>query len=140
MVAVGYSTWNATTTNGMDLAVLAERLTVVFLVALPIGFLADHLAEEISAHRLARDEAEHRTRLLRAAALGGQRSTKLDVDEIIAVLRETVASMGFSEPEVFELCGTDLPDLTARPVPESRGLVARVRRRQPHAVAHGRRE
>jgi diguanylate cyclase (GGDEF)-like protein len=124
MVAIGYSTWNATTTHGMDLSVLAERLTVVFLVALPIGFLADHLAEEISAHRHARDEAEHRTRLLRAAALGGQRSTKLDVDEIIAVLRETVASMGFSEPEVFELCGTDLPDLAARPVPESRALVA----------------
>jgi diguanylate cyclase (GGDEF)-like protein len=124
MVAVGYSTWNATTPHGMDVPVLAERLTVVFLVALPIGFLADHLADEISAHRRARDEAEHRTRLLRAAALGGQRSTKLDVDEIIEVLRETVASMGFAEPEVFELCGTDLPDLTARPVPESRGLVA----------------
>src|SRR5207237_1269661 len=67
-----------------------------------------------------RDEAVRRSALLRAAALGGQRSTRLDVDEILDVLRTVVADMGFAEPQVFELCGADGPELTARPVRQSR--------------------
>jgi diguanylate cyclase (GGDEF)-like protein len=124
LVTLGYAAWNMTSTNGVEMATMAERLTVVFLVALPIGFLADQLVDEIDAHRDARNEAENRTRLLREAALGGQRSTKLDVDEILSVLRETVAAMGFADVEVFELSGDDTAGLTARPVRQSRDVLA----------------
>ena len=91
------------------MSTLAQRLTVVFLVALPSGFLAEVLVGEIAAHRQGQAEAERRSALLRAAALGGQRSTRLDVDEILDVIRDTVAEMGFSEPQVFELFGTEPP-------------------------------
>jgi diguanylate cyclase (GGDEF)-like protein len=125
MVAAGYSAWYSTTTSsGIEMSTLFERLTIVFLVALPIGFLADDLVDEINAHRRAFGEAEHRTALLRAAALGGQRSTSLDVDEILGVLREIVGGMGFAEVEIFELHGSQLPDLHARPLHQSRDVLA----------------
>jgi diguanylate cyclase (GGDEF)-like protein len=124
LVALGYAAWNMTTANGVPMSTMAERLTVVLLVALPIGFLCDQLEDEIDAQRDARREAENRTRLLREAALGGRRSTKLDVDEILAVLRETVAAMGFADVEVFELNGNDAAELTARPVRQSRDVLA----------------
>ena len=79
---------------------------------------------EIAAHRRGRDEAERRSALLKAAALGGQRSTRLDVDEILDVLRTPSSRMGFAEAQVFELYGTEPPNLTARPVRESRDVLA----------------
>ena len=103
---------------------IAGRLTVVFLVALPVGFLADHLVNEIAAHRRGRAEAERRSAMLRVAAMGGQKSTRLHVDEILEVLRNTVGEMGFAEPQVFELCGSELGTLTARPVRQSRDVLA----------------
>jgi len=119
-----YAGWNLETTHPLPMSSLAQRLTVVFLVALPSGWLAEVLVAEIAAHRSGRDEAERRSALLRAAALGGQKSTRLDVDEILEVLRNTVADMGFSEPQVFELYGNDAPTLMARPVHQSRDVLA----------------
>lgn len=124
VLAGGYALWNYETTSPLTMSTLAQRLTVVFLVALPSGFLAEVLVAEITAHRRMRQDAERRSGLLRAAALGGQRSTRLDVDEILEVLRHTVGDMGFSDPEVFELYGGDTFGLTARPVRESRDVLA----------------
>ena len=62
------------------------------------------------------DDAEQRGSLLRAAALGGRKSTSLDVDEILDVLRDTVAEMGFAEPQVFELIG-EAPAAAGAPGP-----------------------
>jgi diguanylate cyclase (GGDEF)-like protein len=124
VLAAGYVGWNLTSEPSLPMSTLAQRLTVVFLVALPSGFLAEHLVAEIAAHRREKEEAERRSALLRAAALGGQRSTKLDVDEILEVLRNTVADMGFADPQVFELFGSDTPALTARPVRQSRDVLA----------------
>jgi diguanylate cyclase (GGDEF)-like protein len=56
--------------------------------------------------------------------LGGQRSTRLDVDEILEVIRHTVGDMGFAEPQVFELYGNDPMTLTARPVRQSGDVLA----------------
>ena len=106
------------------MSTIAGRMAVVFLVALPVGFLADHLVAEIAAHRRGRAEAERRGAMLRAAAMGGQKSTRLHVDEILEVLRSTVGEMGFAEPQVFELCGSELGTLTARPVRQSRDVLA----------------
>jgi diguanylate cyclase (GGDEF)-like protein len=124
VLAGAYGLWNYESGHPLAVPTLAQRLTVVFLVALPSGFLAEHLVAEIAAHRHGRDEAVRRSALLRAAALGGQRSTRLDVDEILEVLRRTVADMGFAEPQVFELFGAEGPDLAARPVRQSRDVLA----------------
>jgi diguanylate cyclase (GGDEF)-like protein len=124
VLAGAYSLWNLQAEQPLPFATLAQRLTVVFLVALPSGWLAEVLVSEIAAHRRGRDEAERRSGMLRAAALGGQRSTRLDVDEILDVLRHTIADMGFADPVVFELYGTEPPALTARPVRESRDVLA----------------
>jgi diguanylate cyclase (GGDEF)-like protein len=124
VLAAGYIGWNMTSEPSLSMSTIAQRLTVVFLVALPSGFLAEHLVAEIAAHRRQKEEAERRSSLLRAAALGGQRSSRLDVDEILDVLRNTIGEMGFASPEVFELFGTDPPTLTARPVRQSKDLIA----------------
>ena len=124
VLAGAYGIWNTQAAHPLPMSALAQRLTVVFLVALPSGWLAEHLVAEIAAHRRGRHEAEQRSTLLRAAALGGQRSTRLNVDEILTVLRHTIADMGFSDAQVFELVGTDSAELKARPVRESRDLVA----------------
>jgi diguanylate cyclase (GGDEF)-like protein len=124
VLAGAYGLWNYESGHPLAMSTLAQRLTVVFLVALPSGFLAEHLVAEIAAHRRRRDEAVQRSALLRAAALGGQRSTRLDVDEILEVIRHTVADMGFAEPQVFELFGANTPELMARPVRQSRDVLA----------------
>jgi diguanylate cyclase (GGDEF)-like protein len=124
LLAGAYGFWNYQSAAPVPVSTLAQRLTVVFLVALPSGWLAEVLVAEIAAHRRGRDEAERRSVLLRAAALGGQRSSRLDVDEILEVLRNTVGEMGFAEPQVFELYGTEPPALTARPVRQSRDVLA----------------
>ena len=54
--------------------------------------------------------------LLRTAALGGRRISRLDVDEIIDVICTTVGELGFADPQVFE-------------------LVAARRRREPRSAA-----
>jgi diguanylate cyclase (GGDEF)-like protein len=122
-LALAYGLWNYQSADPLPIATVAQRLTVVFLVALPSGFLAELLVAEIAAHRKRRDEAVQRSALLRAAALGGQRSTRLDVDEILEVIRHTVGDMGFAEPQVFELYGNDAMT-TARPVRQSRDVIA----------------
>jgi diguanylate cyclase (GGDEF)-like protein len=124
-VAGGYVGWNVLNGGTVELSDIAQRMTVVFLVALPSGFLAEHLVAEIAAHRKERDDAEHRGALLRAAALGGRRSTSLDVDEILEVLRDTVGQMGFADPTVFEVEGkAGSPGLLARPVRHSGDVLA----------------
>jgi len=123
-LAGAYGLWNYESGHPLAMSTIAQRLTVVFLVALPSGFLAEHLVAEIAAHRRRRDEAVQRSALLRAAALGGQRSTRLDVDEILEVIRHTVADMGFAEPQVFELFGANAHELMARPVRQSRDVLA----------------
>jgi diguanylate cyclase (GGDEF)-like protein len=116
--------WALIANRDLGGAVVAQRLAIVLLVALPSGFLAENLVAEIEAHRRGRLEAERRGSLLRAAALGGRRSTSLDVDEILDVLRDTVAEMGFAEPQVFELVGDPAIGLMARPVRQSRDVLA----------------
>ena len=92
---------------------------------MPAGFLAQLLLEEISAYRHERDDAERRSMLLRAAALGGGRSTSLDVDEVLDVLCDTVRQLGFVEPTVFEIDGpADTAQLAARSVWQSRRHLA----------------
>ncbi len=101
-----------------------QRLLVVLLVALPSGYLANHLMEEIAATRRERDEAQRRSSLLRAAALGGRRSTSLDVDEVLDTLRATVTQIGFIDPVVFEIEGPVAgARLVARPVRYSRRVL-----------------
>jgi diguanylate cyclase (GGDEF)-like protein len=124
VLAAGYVGMNMAAEPSLAMSTIAQRLTVVFLVALPSGFLAEHLVAEIAAHRRQKEEAERRSSLLRAAALGGQRSSRLDVDEILDVLRNTIAEMGFANAEVFELFGADPPTLSARPVRQSKDLLA----------------
>lgn len=123
-LAGAYGLWNLESAHPLAMPALAQRLTVVFLVALPSGYLADHLVAEIAAHRRDRDDAVKRSALLRTAALGGQRSTSLDVDEILGVLRHVVADLGFAKPEVFELVGADGAEPSARPVRLSHDALA----------------
>lgn len=125
VVAGSYFAWNAFDDGTAELSDVAQHVLVVFLVALPVGILSAHLAKEIADHRARRDEAEHRGALLRAAALGGRRSTSLDVDEILTVLRETVGQMGFADTTVFEVEGhAGTPSLVARPVRHSSDVLA----------------
>jgi diguanylate cyclase (GGDEF)-like protein len=119
VLAGGYWGLNLATTPSLPAATVAQRLTVVLLVALPVGYLADQLVAEIDGHRRGRAQAEQRSVSLRAAALGGRRTSQLDVDEILDVIHDTVCELGFTEPEVFELGetgGEDLHILAARPV------------------------
>ena len=104
-MAIGYLGWSALNPGPASFTDLMQRLLVVLLVALPSGYLANHLLEEITATRRERDEAQRRSSLLRAAALGGRRSTSLDVDEVLDTLRATVTQIGFAEPTVFEIEG-----------------------------------
>ena len=123
-ISTGYGGWTLLVHHDLPVATVAQRLAIVLLVALPSGFLAESLVAEITAHRRGRDEAERRGSLLRAAALGGRRSTTLDVDEILDVLRDTIATMGFADPQVFEVAGDAAPALFARPVRQSRDVLA----------------
>jgi diguanylate cyclase (GGDEF)-like protein len=107
VVAGGYWGANLASDPSLPTATIAQRLTVVLLVALPVGYLADLLVAEITAHRHGRDQAEQRSVLLRTAALGGWRTSRLDVDEVLDVIRATVVEMGFTEPDVFELEPTE---------------------------------
>jgi diguanylate cyclase (GGDEF)-like protein len=118
-VAAGYASSTLVLAHDLPASTVGQRLAIVFLISLPSSFLAENLVKEISAHRRGRDAAEHRGSLLRAAALDGRKSTTLDVDEVLDVLRDTITEMGFSEPQVFELIG-DAPGLVAHPVPHSR--------------------
>jgi len=117
-IALGYSAATLALSHNLGVATVSQRLVIVFLVAVPSSFLAANLVAEIAAHRRGRDAAEHRESLLRNAALDGLRSTTLDVDEVLEVLRRTITDMGFCEPQVFELIG-ETPRLVARPVPHS---------------------
>jgi diguanylate cyclase (GGDEF)-like protein len=105
VLAGGYYAVNTASTPNLPAATIAQRLTVVLLVTLPVGYLADHLVDEIAAHRRGRDRAERRSALLHAAALGGRRTSRLDVDDVIEVICTTAIDMGFSDPDVFELLG-----------------------------------
>jgi diguanylate cyclase (GGDEF)-like protein len=119
VVAGGYWAANVAATPALEPSRIAQRLTVVLLVALPVGYLADQLVAEIDAHRRGRAQAEQRTSLLRIAARAGRRASLLDVDEILAVINETVIEMGFTDPIVFELRGRPFDDpatYNARPL------------------------
>ena len=133
-LATGYATWTLVLSHDLSVATVAQRLAIVFLIALPSSFLAENLVAEITAHRRGRDDAEQRGSLLRAAALDGRKSTSLDVDEILDVLRDTITEMGFSEPQVFELIG-EAPALLARPVPHTRDLFSVLPNEQLLAAA-----
>ena len=119
-LAGGYWGANMASTPSLPTATVAQRLTIVLLVAMPVGYLSDQLVAEIEAHRRGRHEAEQRSVLLRAAALGGRMTSRLDVDEILGVIRTTVTEMGFAEARVFELSGADASPATALPVRGSR--------------------
>jgi diguanylate cyclase (GGDEF)-like protein len=110
VVAGGYWGTNVAATPSLEASTIAQRLTVVLLVALPVGYLADQLVSEIDAQRRVRAQAEQRSALLRSATLAGRRASLLDVDEILAVIAETVIEMGFTDPEVFELRGRKSDD------------------------------
>jgi diguanylate cyclase (GGDEF)-like protein len=103
VLAGGYWAANMATTPSIPAATIAQRLTVVLLVALPVGYLAEQLVSEIDAHREGRKQAEYRSLLLRTSALGGRLTSRLDVDEIVDVICSTVSELGFVDPEVFEL-------------------------------------
>jgi diguanylate cyclase (GGDEF)-like protein len=123
VLAVGYLGWNAVNPGPASSTDMLQRLLVVLVVALPSGYLAKHLLAEIAAHGRERDDAERRSSLLRAA-LGGRRSTSLDVDEVLDTLRATVLQIGFVDPNVFEIEGvTGSPRLVARPVRYSRRVL-----------------
>lgn len=121
VLAGGYTAANLVTTPSIPAATIAQRLTVVLLVALPVGYLADQLVAEIDAHRHGRQQAEHRSTLLRTSALGGRRTSRLDVDEILQVICTTVGELGFVEPLVFELCESEGTDTTTRVAASVRG-------------------
>jgi diguanylate cyclase (GGDEF)-like protein len=123
-IAVLYAGWNVLNHGTLSFAEISQRLLVILLVAVPSGILATHLVAEIAAYRHERDEAERRSALLRAAALGGRRSTSLDVDDVLDTLRATVAQLGFVDPAVFEIEGpVSNRRLTARPVRYSRRVL-----------------
>jgi diguanylate cyclase (GGDEF)-like protein len=133
-IAAGYSAATLTLSHHLGVATVGQRLAIVFLIAAPSSFLAENLVAEIAAHRRGRDAAEHRGSLLRNAALDGRKSTTLDVDEVLDVLRGTITDMGFCEPQVFELIG-ETPRLVARPVPHSRDLFSVLPNEQVLAAA-----
>jgi diguanylate cyclase (GGDEF)-like protein len=112
VLAGGYAGLNMATSPSLPAATIAQRLTVVLLVALPVGYLANQLVAEIDAHRKGRAQAEQRSVSLRAAALGGRRTSQLDVDEILEVICSTVCDMGFSEPVI-----TSVADTSEHPAP-----------------------
>src|ERR1700722_16758754 len=60
VVATGYGGWTLFLHHDLAAATIAQRLAIVLLVALPSGFLAENLVDEITAHRRGRDEAEQR--------------------------------------------------------------------------------
>ncbi len=115
VLAGGYAGLNLASTPSLPAATVAQRLTVVLLVALPVGYLADQLVDEINAHRRGRNQAEDRSLELRKAALGGRRISRLDVDEILDLIVSTVGELGFDEPHVFELVlpNDDEPEILA---------------------------
>jgi len=122
VLAGGYWGTNLASSPNLSAATVAQRLTVVLLVAVPVGYLSDQLVGEMNAHRRGRYQAEQRSTLLRIAALGGRRASRLDVDEVVDVIRATAEEMGFVDPVVFELdpeAGADPTALKARPVPGS---------------------
>ncbi len=47
--------------------------------------------------------------LLRTAALGGRRTSRLDVDEILDVIHDTVGEMGFTDPRSSSSSGPAMP-------------------------------
>ena len=120
VLAGGYTALDLASTPTLPGSTIAQRLTVVLLVAMPVGYLADRLVAEITGHRLGRDQAEQRSVLLRAAALGGRRTSRLDVDGVLDVIRATVADLGFTEPQIFELCGEEPTTMTGVSVRGSR--------------------
>ncbi len=126
VLAGGYAAANMAATPNIPAATIAQRLTVVLLVALPLGYLADQLVAEIDAHRAGRKQAELRSTLLRTSALGARMTSRLDVDEIVDVICTIVSELGFVDPQVFELREThpvgtgDAPPRTAAPVRGSR--------------------
>jgi hypothetical protein len=61
VLAGGYAGLNMASTPSLPAATVAQRLTVALLVALPVGYLADQLVDEIHAHRLGRNQAEDRS-------------------------------------------------------------------------------
>lgn len=125
VLAAGYAGWNHLNDGVISYTTLAQRLVVVALVALPSAFLAQNLVQEMAAHRRGVEESDRRGGLLKAAALGGRRSTSLDVDAILDVLRETIGQMGFADPLVFEIEGpSGTPSVLARPVKHSKDVLA----------------
>jgi diguanylate cyclase (GGDEF)-like protein len=120
VLAGGYAGLNMTSSPSLPAATVAQRLTVVLLVALPVGYLAEQLVAEINAHRRGRNQAEERSSELRTAALGGRRISRFDVDEILDLIVSTVGELGFDEPHVFEVVlpadDADPETLGARPV------------------------
>jgi diguanylate cyclase (GGDEF)-like protein len=127
VLAGGYWAANMATTPSIPGATIAQRLTVVLLVALPVGYLAEQLVSEIDAHREGREQAEQRSMLLRTSALGGRLTSRLDVDEIVDVICTTVSELGFVDPEVFELHEAH----TASGTSPRRAAAVRGSRREP---------
>jgi signal peptidase I len=78
---------------------LVQRAGVVLLVALPGGYLSDHLLRAAAAHRAARKLAARRSELLEIVVSAGQAMNRLDGHQLERVAPAAMA-LGFAAADV----------------------------------------
>ena len=86
------------------------RMFIVLIVAVTAGQLArdltraaSHLAVQVRAHRDAQRESERRSDLLQTVAAAGRHMTSLDLDQLLAIVVDSVQEVGFDSAAICVL-------------------------------------
>ena len=86
------------------------RMFIVLIVAVTAGQLArdltraaSHLAVQVRAHRDAQRESERRAELLQTVAAAGRHMTSLDLDQLLAIVVDSVTEIGFDSAAICVL-------------------------------------
>ena len=86
------------------------RMFIVLIVAMTAGQLARdltraaaHLSVQVRAHRDAQRESERRAELLQTVAAAGRHMTSLDLDQLLAIVVDSVTEIGFDSAAICVL-------------------------------------
>lgn len=99
----GYS-WDAET-GLAQLQALVRPLTLVLVVALPLGYLAEQLVTEVDRQRRRRSDAQHRAHLLGVLLQAHHDLTDLGADRQCLTVVEAARGLGCRHADVWHLDG-----------------------------------
>ena len=95
---IGRDVWSAATYEPVTFspATVVQRVGILIVVGVSVGFLAAELAREVSRHRFARTDAERHAQVLTVVAESSRRMTSLDADDALRGLAGSLHRLGIT--------------------------------------------